>query len=289
MKNVKFKIVFLFFFFRFFFIFFSHVFATPLINITDYPTSIEIEKSFNIEVELTGLEPRANYYVKSIGGEDWHKIKTWSEKTGEWLAWNASWEKMPEISASAEGRATVTITSKFTSKTSIGQNPYKIRIRKVKSNTNYDSEPVNIQVEPIPTPTPTFTPIPPTPTFTPTPSLTSSPTPSPTPVLSFGHSFPESSPTQRPTLNIPPFLSSKDKSFAVSSEVSVLGSSESFKIKESTPSEIESPAGGISNIKKPKSFVASILILIGTGMILISGAWSFGPRIKKLIKKKEEV
>lgn len=147
--------------------------AAPAIEITSFPSSVVIEQSFEISVNLNNLETGAKYFLKAIGGADWYKIRTWSDKENSWLAWNASWEKMPELIAQ-EGENQFLLSVKFIAETPLGNNPLKARIRKEATSTNYDSETVNIEVLSSSPPTPT-----PTPTNTPTP--TSSPTFSPPP------------------------------------------------------------------------------------------------------------
>ncbi len=180
----------------FFFLFPHQVLASPMATISAYPSSVIIDKEFNVELELSSLEASASYYVKSIGGADGFKVYTWSEKIADWLAWNASWSNMPEINASFEGTAKTIIISKFSNNLPLGLSSYKIRIRKVGTTTNYDFPEVLIEIlfppteaptstlEPTNTPTPTLTPAPKPPTsnpttkiFTPTPSQKTTPTP----------------------------------------------------------------------------------------------------------------
>jgi hypothetical protein len=158
----------------FFFLSSSKVWAGPVVTISAYPSSVNIDQEFNVGIELSSLEASASYYLKSLGGPDGFKVYTWSEKIADWSAWNASWTNMPEANASFEGKAKVTIISKFSNNPPLGLNSYKIRLRKVGSSTNYDFSEVLIEVLPSPTSTPI-----PTPTLQEESVTTSTPTPKP--------------------------------------------------------------------------------------------------------------
>lgn len=155
----------------FFYLSSSKVWAAPVATISAYPSSVVIDQEFNVEVELSSLEASASYYLKSLGGSDGFKVYTWSEKIADWSAWNASWTNMPEANASFEGKAKVTIISKFSNNPPLGLNSYKIRLRKVGASTNYDFSEVLIEVLPSPTSTPI-----PTQTLQEEPIITSTPT-----------------------------------------------------------------------------------------------------------------
>lgn len=172
------------------------VLATTTINVIGYPTLVTVKEPFDVQVALSGLEIGEKYLIKSIGGEDWRKVKTWSENRDNWLAWNGPWEDMPQASASAEGEASVTVSSLFIKETLLGSNPYKIRIRKGGSETNFDSAEITLLVAAAPTATPTPTAAP-EPTATPTPRPTNTPTPKPTVT-------PTPKPTKVPTLSPTP-------------------------------------------------------------------------------------
>ncbi len=158
------------------------IFASPQIQITNYPSSAIAGSEFNITFSATALDPNVNYYSKSLGGLEFYDSQTWSTKTSSWLSWNSSWSDLDEFTASAEASALGTLKTRFKSDTAAGNQQFKIRIRKVGTETNYDSESVTISVaSPAPTATPTTTPTStPIATKTPTPIPTATSTPKPT-------------------------------------------------------------------------------------------------------------
>jgi hypothetical protein len=161
-----------------FFIFPPKALAEPSVIVVSCPGTATITQSFQVEVGLSSLEAGEKYFVKSVGGKDWYDVKTWNEASGTWLSLNSPWEEMPFVNASAEGTANLSLSSMFVEGTSLGDNLYKIRIRKEGSTTNYDSSPRTISVLAAPTPTPTATP---EPTAAPT-SLPPTATPTPRPL-----------------------------------------------------------------------------------------------------------
>jgi len=159
------------------------ILATPTLNITKVPDSATIEESFSVEVVIVSLEPKEKYLIKAVGGESWYDVKTWSDKTDKWLAWNGAWDEMPETVALDDGTNISTISAKFIDTTTLGENQLKIKIVKwdEKSKPFY-SNVVVIDVLPTPTPELTEEPEPmeePEPTDTPTPTSTPIPTPTP--------------------------------------------------------------------------------------------------------------
>lgn len=154
------------------------VFATPLISISSFPSSVIIGEEFDVVFDTSSLDPSAQYYMKALGGISFLEVDTWNSS---WFQQNATWTSMPIFSSNSEGSASVTIKIRFNPSTVDGSKELKIRIRKVGDSTNYDSPTVNLSVIAVtstPTPTESIT-VTETPTATPTPTSTQTPTPTP--------------------------------------------------------------------------------------------------------------
>jgi len=247
----------------FFFLFPSPVLASPMATISAYPSSVVIDKEFNVGLELSSLEASASYYVKSIGGADGFKVYTWSEKIADWLAWNASWSNMPEINASFEGTGKIIIISKFSNNLPLGLNPYKIRIRKVGATTNYDFPEVLIEILPSPTEAPTSTPEPtniPTPTFTPTPKP-----PTSTPTTRIFTPTPSQKTTPTPTL--------KTTNLMATDSGEILGE-ESASFSAFYPYEATDETKEKEATSEAKNMILPKIFLVGGLLLLfISASW----------------
>lgn len=164
----------------FFYLFRSIVFASE-INITSYPSSVQLLEEFKVNISFLSLDPNSSYYIKAIGGDDLYDVQTYSDKTSSYLSWNAPWGNFPEFSTNEIGSSSVEIKSRFKEGTNLGSNQLKIRIRKIDTSDNIDSDNVNIDVTVAPTSMPTSTPtLIPTSTNTPTSTKTQSPTNTPT-------------------------------------------------------------------------------------------------------------
>ncbi|HUW24011.1 MAG TPA: hypothetical protein VMW04_00105 [Patescibacteria group bacterium] len=231
------------------FFFPSRALAEPNAAIVSCPNTATITQPFQVEIELSNLEAGGKYFVKSVGGKDWYDVKTWSEANSVWLSWNSSWEQMPSVNASAEGTANLSLTSMFVEGTPVGNNLYKIRIRKDDSGTTYDSSSKTISVLEAPTPTPTATP---EPTAIPTsPPPTATPTPKPPTATSKPSMV---TPTVKPTATSSSFPTD-------SAEGAILGESQSLGLT-GTPEEESA-----KKESKPSKFLPVIFIFSGLAFI----------------------
>jgi len=251
MGNYK---IFFFFFVLAIFLFLPEVIlASPTLDITKVPNSITVEESFSVEVAFVGLEPKEKYFIKAVGGENWYDVKTWSDKTGKWLAWNGAWAEMPETIASDDSTSISTISAKFVDKTTLGENQFKIKIVKWDKTSNpFYSKDVVIDILPAPTPTPT-------PEVTEEPEETPTPTSTPTPTIKF---IP--TPTKKPTPTLKPSPTSTPAGEILGEEESATNA---FYPLEATE-EAESTSQSGSSFKTrwlPK-------ILLGVGFLLLFGA-----------------
>ncbi len=168
------------------FSFLPPVFAAPVISVVGLPDVATASAKFDVVILLSNLEPAAKYKVKALGGSpasNLQKLYTLGQDGQSWLAWNGSWDSMPEVLSDASGSGQLTASNKFYDDFE-GDAVYKVRIKKVGGNNYYDSQELSLVVNPgpistatpIPTPLPTSSPLP---TMVPSPTIPSSPTPTP--------------------------------------------------------------------------------------------------------------
>lgn len=161
---------------------------TPKIELTA-PTQAKMAVPFEIQVDLLNFVSN-DYYLKVLIGESLDKLydgKTLGADGETWLAWNASWSKMPKVSIISTSTATLTVKTD----NDLTEVSYLlvVRVREVGSSKSWDSTAIGLTLTTPPfTPTPTFTSTPtPTPRSSPTPTSVSSLSfsPSPQPFLSY--------------------------------------------------------------------------------------------------------
>lgn len=235
------------------------ILATPTLNITEVPDSATIEESFSVEVVIISLEPKEKYFIKAIGGENWYDVKTWSDKTDEWLAWNGAWDEMPETIALDDGTSISTISAKFVDETTLGENQFKVKIVKWDETSKpFYSNVVVINVLPAPTPTPE----PEEDSEEEPESPTSTPTPTPTPALILTPT-PTKKPTPTPTLTPTP-------------TGEILGEEATPAAEEATPT----PMVLGEKTSNPVKFIPFVFIGLGGLLLLVSGGFILSPKLK---------
>jgi len=233
------------------------ILATPTLNITEVPDSATIEESFSVEVVIISLEPKGKYFIKAIGGENWYDVKTWSDKTDEWLAWNGAWDEMPETIALDDGTSISTISAKFVDETTLGENQFKVKIVKWDETSKpFYSNVVVINVLPAPTPTPE-------PEETSEPESEDTPTPTPTPET------PTPTPTKKPTPKPTPTLIPTPTG-------EILGEEATPAAEEATPT----PMVLGEKTSNPVKFIPFVFIGLGSLLLLVSGGFILSPKLK---------
>lgn len=109
------------------------------------PATVSAGSEFTVPLSLFHAKANTTYLLKGLGGvatssSDWRSIYTKDPITGDFLAWNGSWSKMPTLLTDSEGVATSSLTVKFNPETTIlGTNNFLVRIREEGSENNIDS------------------------------------------------------------------------------------------------------------------------------------------------------
>src|SRR3989344_6434351 len=119
----------------------SPIYAQSNIEIIDLPEEVNIDKEFDLSIELAAT-PSTSYYLKARGGDALNNLRnslTLNEPTNFWLTDTSSWTKFPVITTDADGFWSGTLGVKFSTSTTLGQNLVLIRIREINTTKNLDS------------------------------------------------------------------------------------------------------------------------------------------------------
>lgn len=134
-------------------------------------SNVAIGQSFDTLISLSSFNADTLYYIKALIGKDLSSLtdgRTLGSDNVAWLAWNASWSKMPSIQTDNAGAAIVTISVKTDDDIEPGNYQMKIRVKEANGTESVDSGVKTISVSvPANSAVASATPVP-------TPKLTSS-------------------------------------------------------------------------------------------------------------------
>jgi len=149
--------------------------ATPVPTATPTPTNVrqigflmssdaQIGQSFNTSISLSSFNANTLYYIKALIGKDSSSMtdgRTLGADSVTWLAWNASWSKMPQVQTDNAGLATATVSVKTDDDIEVGNYQMVIRVKEANGTELVDSSAKTISVvAPTSLSAPTATPAP---------------------------------------------------------------------------------------------------------------------------------
>lgn len=264
----------------FLFIFPSRVFAAAP-NITSYPSSINIDTSFKLNVEMTGLSSNtlyrlrivlastgtSNYFGSTFNGTDWYNgtpspidyskfLTITTDANGEW-----------------QGEITGKVESSDSNYNGIGPGTYDLKVGRYTqsgSTATWSNVVQTSLLAPTATPIPSSTPTPiKTPTPTPTPKV---PTKTPTPTLSKAAT---STPTKKPTVSKEPT--------EVPDPTAVLGARDSADDTSSSDTESKNDETLVKGTSAEGISLGTILIILGGLFLVACGGVVYWEKRKKQI------
>lgn len=150
--------------------------SSPSVSISISNSSLKINQSYEININLSNLSVGHSYAYKAFGGKnDNYGIST--QKGSTWLNYNSAWSDFPIISATSSTQDNLKLTIRVDDDEPTGSGQLKVKVKDQTDGNDFESPAVNItilQADPTATSTPKITS---------SPSITQTPTPQPTAVL----------------------------------------------------------------------------------------------------------
>ncbi|MEX1061761.1 MAG: lamin tail domain-containing protein, partial [Patescibacteria group bacterium] len=116
---------------------------TPKISFSTTSSAI-VDTGFSLNVTFSNFSPQ-NYYLKVLigQGDNFYDGRT-KGTSGEWLAWNSSWDGFPKITVGSLGNGSKTVQAKVKEEAKAGS--YKIKIKAFDGNKFFESPVKEISV-----------------------------------------------------------------------------------------------------------------------------------------------